>query len=407
MSAGDRPAPTRHTPCSPERNKTVINRIPRRRLGAALVAVPLVAALAACGTSSSQPSSAGGTSGTPAASSPVVTAAQAQVAKLTQTPTKIPDLPALPSAPPAGKTIVFLNQPNVSAVVTEGQGVQAAAEAIGWNYVSIDYDSSNPASLQQAMTTALTKNPAAVALVGAGPSLYGASIINQYKSANIPIIAAAVNPVKPGADGTVLTTMDNSDLNNKLGTIAANWAIADSGGTANVLLLHVTGFEPLDAYVKGFNDTIARCTGCHVTEADATLADVGSGQVNSIVTSKLRQNPDINYLVYDEGDWAGGINSALSAAGIKDVKIGGEDPATPELAAVAAGQQSAWAAHAMKISGYLIVDDALRALEGVDPQPAQGDVPIQIVTPDNIDGRTSFDDPADALDQFKKLWNAG
>lgn len=373
-----------------------------RRLGAALLAAPLAATLAACGgTSQSASGSEGGDS------SAAVAAAKADIDTLMKKPTSIPSLPPLPSTPPTGKTIVYLNQPNVPIVVTEGQGLKEAAEAVGWNFVSIDYDSSNPSSLQQALTSALTKHPAAVGLVGSSPSLYGASVINAYKSAKIPIVASAVNPVTPGANGTVLGTLDNADLNAKLGGINAKWVISDSNGSGKVLLLHVTGFEPLDAFVKEFDTTMKTCGGCDVTEADATLADVGAGKVSSIVASKLRQNPDIKYVVYDEGDWAGGINSALSAAGVTDVKIAGEDPGTVQLGALAAKQQHAWAAHSAKLSGYFIMDQALRSLAGVKPQPNRGNVPIQVLTPDNIDGRTDFEDPTDSLDQFKKLWKVG
>lgn len=373
-----------------------------RRLGAALLAGPLAATLAACGgTSQSASGSEGGDS------SAAVAAAKTEIDGLMKKPTTIPSLPPLPAAPPTGKTIVYLNQPNVPIVVTEGQGLKEAAEAVGWNYVSIDYDSSNPSSLQQALTSALTKHPAAVGLVGSSPSLYGASVIDAYKSAKTPIIASAVNPVTPGANGTVLGTLDNADLNAKLGGINAKWVISDSNGSGKVLLLHVTGFEPLDAFVKEFDTTMKTCGGCEVTEADATLADVGAGKVSSIVASKLRQNPDIHYVVYDEGDWAGGINSALSAAGVTNVKIAGEDPGTVQLGALAAKQQNAWAAHSAKLSGYFIMDQALRSVTGAKPQPNQGDVPIQVLTPDNIEGRTDFEDPTDALSQFKKLWKVG
>ncbi|RAN72377.1 hypothetical protein B5P43_32680 [Bacillus sp. SRB_336] len=385
----------------PTKGSTMSNRTLRSRLCAALLAAPLAAILAACGGS---PGDVSVGSSTSSGSSKEVLASKADINRLLKAPTAIPSLPALPSTPPSGKTIVFLNQSNVPIVVTEGQGLKDAAQAVGWNFTSIDYDSSNPASLQQALTSALTHHPAAVGLVGSSPTLYGTSVINAYKAAKTPIIASAVNPVTPGANGTVLGTLDNADLNAKLGGINAKWVISDSGGSGNVLLLHVTGFEPLNAYVKEFKSTMKTCSGCKVSEADATLTDVGAGNVSSIVVSKLRQDPNIRYVVYDEGDWAGGINSAMNAADIHNVKIAGEDPGTVQLGALAARQQNAWAAHSAKLSGYFIMDQALRSVAGVTPQPNAGNVPIQVLTPDNIAGRTDFEDPTNALDQFKKLW---
>lgn len=380
---------------------------PWRRIGVSVLVAPLAAlSLAACGSSSTSAGTDPG--GSPAASgSAIVKAAQAQVAQLTKTPTSIPKLPALSSPAPTGgsHTFVFLNQPNVNSVVSVGEGAKQAAQALGWNYKTIDYDASNPASLQQALTSALTKHPIAVGIVGSPVSQFGQSVISTYQAAKVPIIAAAVTPIKPGSEGTVLTIKDNDDLKVRMGEVTANWAIADSNGTANVLLLHVTGFDSLDAYVKGFNDLMAKCSGCKVDEVNATLADVENGSINSIVVSKLRQNPDIKYLAYDEADWSTGINSALNAAGLNGIKIAGEDPTSVSLSALASNTQSAWSAHSLPLSGYFMIDQALRGVEGMTPAPTNvDDVPVMILTPSNVEGRTSFSDPKNALSQFETLW---
>lgn len=381
-----------------------MNRL-RSRLGVGVLVSPLVAlSLAACGSSSSGDQAAADSS---SAGSAIVKTAQQQVAQLTKAPTSIPSLPALKSPAPTGAshTFVFLSQPNVNSVVAVGAGVKEAAQALGWNVQTIDYDASNPASLQQAFTSALTKHPVAVGIVGSPVSQFGKSVVSAYQSAKVPIIAAAVTPIKPGSDGTVLTIKDNDDLKVRMGQQTANWAISDSNGSAKVLLLHVTGFDSLDAYVKGFNDQIKQCSGCKVNEVDATLADVESGSINSIVVSKLRQNPDIKYLVYDEADWSTGINSALSAASLSGVKIAGEDPTTVSLSALASKTQSAWTAHSLPLSGYLMIDQALRATEGMTPAPTNvGDVPMMILDSSNVDGRSSFSEPTNALSQFESLW---
>ena len=53
----------------------------------------------------------------------------------------------LKSKPPTGNTLVWLKC-DVNQCVDEGNGLQAATQALGWTYKELDYKSADPATLQ-------------------------------------------------------------------------------------------------------------------------------------------------------------------------------------------------------------------------------------------------------------------
>jgi hypothetical protein len=89
-----------------------------------------------------------------------VAQAKANVAAAETFPTTIPVTDPLPSKPPTGKTIVFLQCEEQSCPL-EGQGLQAAARAVGWNVKIFNFQAVNPATLVTALMTALQYHPVA------------------------------------------------------------------------------------------------------------------------------------------------------------------------------------------------------------------------------------------------------
>jgi ribose transport system substrate-binding protein len=134
------------------------------------------------------------------------------------------------------------------------------------------------------------------------------------------------------------------------------------------------------------------------------IASALGGQEPGIVVSALRSNPSYKYVFYDDGDFGIGINSALSAAGLTGVKIGGGDFQPEQAKALAAGTQSVWTGENLTDIGYTGVDVALRFVEGMSIAEDNNAQPTQLLTKQTIGDQTDFEQPADALDQWKKLW---
>src|SRR5207344_147061 len=96
-------------------------------------------AAATATTSGSGATTGGSTAGSVAGGSGVA-AATAATAENKKEPTTIGVTEPLKAKPDPGKTIVWL-QCDVNQCKDEGDGLKAAAEAIGWNYKSLNYQS--------------------------------------------------------------------------------------------------------------------------------------------------------------------------------------------------------------------------------------------------------------------------
>jgi ribose transport system substrate-binding protein len=373
----------------------------------------LAIALAACGSSGSSSTSsasgaaatAGSTSSTAASSGSASTSGAA--AALTQykaLPTTINITTPLTSAPPAGKTIVMLGTNNPSNVIVQ-QGLQKLAGMAHWNYSLVSYDPANPGTFTAAETTALAKHPQY--LVEAGLPLT-ASQLAMAKSAGAKWILDSVYPVS--VTPPVIAQVDSYAQDALMGKITADYFVSDSGGKGNAVIEHVPAYPILDGFTTGFaNEVKAQCPACKLSTTNITIPDLVAGKVPSDLVSALRSNSSANYLVFDDGPFADGVTSALSAAGLNGkVKVIGEAADQAGIAALKNGTEAAWTGFDPGYQSLEDMDIAFRDSEGMTiPVSQEGVQPTQLLTKDTIGSTTNWSAPTNAQAQFLKLWHLG
>jgi ABC-type sugar transport system substrate-binding protein len=113
--------------------------------------------------------------------------------------------------------------------------------------------------------------------------------------------------------------------------------------------------------------------------------------------------------VFDDGPFADGITSALSAAGLNGkVKVIGEAADTAGIAALKNGSEAAWTGFDPGYQAYEDMDIAFRNAEGMTvPVALEAQQPTQLLTKDTIGSTTNWSAPTDAQAQFMKLWQLG
>jgi ribose transport system substrate-binding protein len=317
-------------------------------------------------------------------------------------PTKIGQTTPLPSTPPKGKTVVWIGTSEPSNVQQQTAGA-AAAKSLGWNFSVVDFDPSNPATLDTAFTTALSKHPLAVFESGTPQSQIASSVLEAYATAGVPIVLSAVYPFTQTK--TILGDPDSFANDANMGDAMAYWFVVNSDAKGKVILESVPGYPILSGFTDTFKSKVASlCPACSVKTVDVTLAEVAAGQTVSVVTSVVRSNPDYKYVFFDDGDFAVGINSALSAAGITGEKIGGQAIDAEGAAALKAGTQSAWTAFSAYYTTYASFDVLLRWMQKASGAVTDDVQPTQLLTPSNIGSTTTWNEPANALAQFEALW---
>ncbi|MGB0093146.1 MAG: substrate-binding domain-containing protein [Solirubrobacteraceae bacterium] len=375
------------------------------RWSAVIAMLTASVALAACGSSSSSSSSssgsAGSTSGSGSSSNAGVAAATAALQPYIKTPTQINITTPLKSKPPTGKTIVFLGTSDPSNVKVQHK-VQELAGLAHWSYSLVSYDPANPGTFTAAINSALAKHPQYLTESGLPPT---ASQLSMVKNAGAKWVLNSVYPVTVAPP--VIGVTDTYAQDKLMGKIVADYFVSDSGGKGDAVIEHVPAYPILNGFTDGFGSEVkAKCPGCKTTTVNITIPQLGAGQVPSIMTSALRSNSSANYLVFDDGPFANGIDSALAGAGLSGkVKVIGEAADDAAIASVRAGKQRAWTGFDPAYQGYLTMDMAFRDAEGIPiPVAQEGLQPTQLLTKQTVDSITTWSAPTNAQAQFLKLW---
>jgi Periplasmic binding protein domain len=376
-------------------------------LAAIIAALVLALAFAACGgnDNSSGAASSSGSSTSSDAGGGVATA-QERLKPFESAPTEITVSEPLKGTPPKGKNLVMLgtNDPNNQKLQ---KSLKQLAALAGWSYSVVSYDPANPATFNQALDTALTKNADYVAEAGIPLT---PAVIKKVKDAGAKWVLTSVYPAD--VKDPVIVDANAYENDEQMGKVLADFFISDSGGKGNIVIEHVPAYPILDGFTDGFQAEVKElCPDCKVKIQEITIPDLVAGKVPSVMVSALRSNPDANYVGFDVGPFANGFDAALAAAGLTNkVKIIGEAADEAAIANLKAGKHTAWTGFDPVYSTYVMMDAMFRDSLGMPIDQEQAGVqPTQILTKENVgevQGAT-WSEPTNALDQFKQLWGLG
>jgi len=374
-----------------------------RGFPAIIATLVLVLAFAACGSddnSSDSSASAGGA--TSSGGGEGVATAQERLKPFEATPTEITIKEPLKGAPPAGKTIVMLgtNDPNNQKLQKSLKNLAAMAK---WNYAVVSYDPANPATFNAAIDTAITKKANYIAEAGIPLT---PAMIKKAQDAGAKWVLTSVHPVE--VKDPIIVDANAYENDEQMGKVLADFFVSDSKGKGNVVIEHVPAYPILDGFTDGFQAEVkALCPDCKVKIQEITIPDLTAGKVPSVMVSALRSNPDANYVAFDVGPFAAGIDAALASAGLSQkVKVIGEAADEAGIAALKSGKHTAWTGFDPVYSTYVMMDAMFRDSLGMPiDQKASALQTTQILTKDNVGSvGATWGEPKDALDQFKKLW---
>lgn len=309
----------------------------------------------------------------------------------------------LKSAPPKGKTLVYM-QCELPQCALEGQGIQAAAKAVGWNYRVVAFQSANLSTLTAGMQQALQYHPVAVAVAGEVEATW-AGVIPAYQKAGVTIIPFNAGPVQI----TKTVPVDIGDPSDwaHAGSLIGDWFVANSDGSGNAVFLDVPSFDVLQEYTNAAQSTIKQlCPKCTVTVINDSLAELGSNQIVPSVVSAVQRDPKVNYVLSADGPFVTGLAAALKGISRESVKIAGGDPDITNEQNLLAGMESAWTGQAYQELGWQVVDAVARNIEGMPVPAGDGGWPLQLLTKQNVGTpNNSLQQPTGYQQQFATLWH--
>jgi ribose transport system substrate-binding protein len=341
-----------------------------------------------------------------AAASSGVAAAKAQLSQFTAAPTSIGNFPPLKTAPPKGKTVVYLGTSEVSNTQVAAAVKQVAALA-HWKFFLVSYDPANPATFLSAFNTAIAKHANYVLSTG---TALPPQVISEATAHHIKIALDATYPT-PVA-GPVIDSSDGYTQDHLMGELVADEFVVDSHGTGKAVEEAIPQFPILTAFSAGFKKVVsADCPKCSVVTANVTIPQLLAGQLNSVVVSAVKSNPGYNYLVTDDGPFFDSIQSALSAAGISGEKILGEAGDQTGFTALKAGTELAWTGYSVPFPAWEMMDAAFRDAEHMKVPKADATQPTQLATHATAGSIKLFPNlggwnyPTDGLKQLEAVWH--
>ncbi len=386
-----------------------------RKISAAVIAVASALAIAACSSSSGSTSNSSGTSssssstsssataGSGSASGADIAAAKAYQDQFLSPPTSIGISTPLKAKPAPGKLLVGLDSGLGSATVLAKYWAQAAADA-GWTYKNL-ISGATPTAQQAAMSSAIQLNPAGILTSG----IPIATISTQLALAKQKGIWVNTSASTDSPSGAMFdTSIANPAQLAEWGKMVAAYVVVQSNGKAVIQDFSLPVFPILLDFDTAFIAALKQwCPDCKVTQNPQQASAIGTTTPQAVVSTVTR-NPSTNWLIFDLGDLATGVNAALAAAGLHGLHIGGLTADTPNIAALKSKTQDVWTAYSLPIVAYRQVDSFARKFEGMPTLTAA--LPTQLLTQDNVnsmvaDSAQNYVGVANYRNQFLTLWH--
>lgn len=309
-----------------------------------------------------------------------------------------------PKAQKPGAKIAYvgsdLTNGGVNAIAV---GLKEAAAVMGWT-VNVYDGQASAQGRTAAMSQAIAAKSDAIILGGSDPT-ESASSIKQATEAGIPVLGwhAGANT---GPGNGLFTNVSTDPL--QVSQIAAAYAVADSNGKAGVAIftdgqyaIAVKKAEAMRAYIEA-------CKTCTVLSYnDSPIADANS-RMPGLISNMLQKDGDkLTYLLAINGNYFGGAQQALRAAGKnpagppKSVAAGDGDPA--EFQRIRnVDYQAATVAEPLMLEAWQLIDETNRAFAKAQPStfvPAPG-----LITVKNVPSGDVFDPASGYRDVYKKVW---
>ncbi|MGD9996009.1 MAG: sugar ABC transporter substrate-binding protein, partial [Ilumatobacteraceae bacterium] len=243
-------------------------------------------------------------------------------------------------------------------------GVEAATKALGWEMIKITSESANPGPYFQ---QAIDAGADFIASSGEARALYEEQAM-AAKEKGIKILSCFDTEPPAGDETNIYTQCGDSSFVEKTGPLMADWAIVDSEGAANILIVSIPDFAVLKAETDAYIAELEKnCSACEYTELNITIPQLVGGEVPAAVASQLQANSDINYAFFSFGSLPSGVTAALDSAGLLDqVTVYGQDFSAFGLEEIVAGTMGAWSADPKAYAGWLMVDAAARLSLGME-----------------------------------------
>jgi ribose transport system substrate-binding protein len=366
----------------------------RKRVPAAVVTTALVAL--GCGATDA---------GKAPPADPAVRRAQADVARALSSPAGYQGPARGPRAQPGGLVVFIAGDLTNGGIAAAAVGVQRAAGAIGWQLQILDGNGTT-AGQARALRAALRLKPVGIVLGGFDATAQRLALL-RARALGVPVVGWHAG-TQPGPDRRAGLFTNVSTDPASVARLAADYAIAHSGGTARVVIFTDRRYPIAAHKADAMAAEIRRCRRCAVLDIVNAPIDLAQQQMPAIVSSLLhRFGQRFGYMLTINGIYIGGAIAAFVNAGRRGsdppFAIGAGDGDASDFERIRAGDhQTASVAEPLYLQGWQIVDELNRARAG---QPPSGYIaPPRLITRADVPDGVVVDPSSAYRTNYRRIW---
>ena len=283
-----------------------------------------------------------------------------------------------------GKKIAIVNANAESGAEKKwGDYTEEAAKRIGWETVTLDGKGTVQGQLD-AINQAIAMKVDGIYTSADAASLQ--SGMDAAKEAGIPVVGvhAAGNP---GPDEEIGLFYNCSSGPEDIGTAMAEYALADSNGTARVIILYDSNYEIARRKTSAMQETIESCPTATLLEVvNSPMSEIPT-QVPQLMTSWVsKYGSEPFYVLCISDAYYDFAASTLRSGGVAtdQVRLIGSDGVEAAYDRIRNREyQIGTVPEPGALFGYCVIDEFNRAFNGEEAYTYKPS--IYIVTPDNVD----------------------
>jgi ribose transport system substrate-binding protein len=345
---------------------------------------------------------------TASARADAVSDAKAAVARYTGPQTKWEGQTAAPK-PMKGMSLVYLSGDETNDICHEyGAFMTDAARQLGWTVTVID-GKGTPSGWAAGFEQGIALKPNGIAICADARSL--GQQIKTAKERGIVVIGFHGASL-PGPNPELGLFVNIQQDPREIGKAQGQWAIADSGGTARVVIITHNEYKIAETKSGATKASIEACAGCKVLEVADYPASEDSARMPQLTTTWV-QKYGLPLYITSVGDQAFDFAVPVLRGATVDpsqVKLVGADGNRSAYERIRAREyQLVTVSEPIELQAYQAVDEFNRAF---NRQPPSGFVQAPyLVTPNNVDkeggAKNTFVPTNDYKKHYLAIWGVG
>jgi ribose transport system substrate-binding protein len=318
-----------------------------------------------------------------------------------------------PTTGPAAQNHKFIVLVNQDQRNSGGRGVldfvAEAAGVIGWTYRIVD-GQGTIAGQTSAINQAIALKPNGIVLVNVDAKEHDPEI-TQATAQGIRIVSWHASAIAgKSLDSPIFTNVTADPA--EVARATALYAVADSNGTANVVLLTDNAYQIAVAKTNAAKAAVEGCKKCTVLAVyDSPFSEINSRMTALVRNTKAKYKNKWTYTIAPNDLWIDFVAPELQSEGVPGEgppkNISGGDGSESAFQRIERNEyQVAVIAEAMRVDGFQIIDELNRAF--ANQAPSGFVAPIHLITLSNVHserGKGGFYDPSNGYEKvYRRIW---